>query len=130
MRAVRAHGSIILSTAKGSPIVTRAPASALASLRHGRLKTGKRPEVTQNAGLTGEGVAPPERVWDRVALASAWEEVTAVPLAGPGAGRVNGWRVSVEAPVAAVRAVALAVAVAEAVAVAAGSKSISHNKKS
>ena len=62
-----------------------------------------------------------------------------MPLAGPGAGRVNGCRVSEEAPVAAVRAAALAAAVvagaaaagavAAVGAVAAGSKVISHNKK-
>ena len=57
----------------------------------------------------------------------AFSKVTGVPLVGPGAGKLNEWRVSVakvngcrvsvEAPVAAVRAVALAVAEAVGVAV-------------
>jgi hypothetical protein len=82
----------------------------MASLRHGRLRIDKLPEDKQTAGLTGEvsvlvkerreeisapaaGWAP-GRVWDRVALASAWEEVTEVPLVDLGAEGVNGWRVS------------------------------------
>ena len=129
----------------------------MASLRHGRLKTGKPPEDTETGevsvpvkgcreeilvrgeDLNGEGRVP-GRVWDRVALAAVWEEETGVPLAGPGAVGVNGWRVSggvvaaaaavlVAVPVVGAVAVAGVAEVAEAVeVVAAGSKDMSDGR--
>ena len=122
VRAARAHGSTTPNTGKELPTGTKTPVNALASLPTGPPKLSATPgdmEVKElTADLTGEGVVP-GRVWDRVALATAREEETGVPLEGPGeTGVVNGWRVSGGVRAAAVMVAVPVAAVAEAVAVA------------
>jgi hypothetical protein len=123
VREARVRGSITLNTAKGPPIGIRGPANALASLRRVRLKTDKLIEGTEIGEVLapvmewGERMSVPGRVWVRVDLAIAAEQVTEVPLAGPGAGVVNVWRVNGGVRAAAVLVAASVVVVAPVVAV-------------
>ena len=132
VRAVRAHGSTTPNTGKELPTGTKTPVNALASLPTGPPKLSATPGDMEVKELTAETLVP-VRVWDRVALATAREEETGVPLEGPGGtGVVNGWRVSggVRAAAVMVAVPVVAVAVAEAVvAVAADNNRISHGSR-
>jgi hypothetical protein len=129
VRAARAHGSTTPNTGKELPTGTKTPVNALASLPTGPPKLSATPGDMEVKELTGEGVVP-GRVWDRVALATAREEETGVPLESPGGtGAVNEWRVSGEVRAAAVMVAVPVVAVAEAVEEeAAGNNRISHGR--